>query len=86
MVECASLQHCPYAVPMYSLARNATVLVNQAPAIMSTGLMSLNKYAPSLYKRIIGQSFAILSGAGTGLTVRDGPVSSVPGWGQACVP
>ncbi len=63
------MQQCPHAVPMYSLASNATVLINQAPPVCVPGLLALNKRAPQAYKSTLGQAMAVISGAGSGLTV-----------------
>ncbi len=68
-MECTSLQQCPYAKPVYSLARNATVLVNEAPSLATIALVGLNKYAPPMFKPSIGQMASILSGAGNQMTV-----------------
>lgn len=39
LVECTSLDVCPYATPQYSIALNRTVLVNRAPALMNVALI-----------------------------------------------
>ncbi len=69
LVECSSTQQCPHAKPVFSLARNATILANEAPTIQNVAFVALNKYTLAVYKPIVGQTLTLLSGAGAGLTV-----------------
>lgn len=42
LVDCTSLDVCPYATPHYSLALNRTVLVNRAPVNINSGLVMVS--------------------------------------------
>lgn len=42
LVECTSTEVCPYATPQYSIALNKTVLVNNAPTSLYSGMIMVS--------------------------------------------